>query len=222
MPTLFGLLVLALFVALLAGLAVRYAHAFLASDEPAPGARLLVVEGWLGARQLDRVIEAYRQGHYEKVITSGGPAEPRVGCLMPASYAELARDYLLAQGVEGVEAVPAPASAQDRTFLSAVMVREWLRGQAPRYRVFDIYSGGPHARRTRMVYGMAFGGTNGIGMLSAPPEDYEASRWWRTSAGTKAVLGETISLLWTACCFFPPAPGSHEEKWGNYRVETTP
>lgn len=213
-PTLFGWLVLLVSLALTGMLAGRHVHAFLMLNDPAPRARLLVVEGWLAEKQLDQAIAAYRRGNYEQVITTGGPVEPRPGCVKSTSYAELARDYLKAHGIEDAEAVPAPASAQDRTFLSAVMAREWMRVSGRRYRSFDLYSGGVHGRRTRLVYGLAFGADVAIGVLSAAPEDYEESRWWLTSAGAKTVLGESISLLWTACCFHPPAPGSHEEKWG--------
>jgi hypothetical protein len=45
-------------------------------------------------------------------------------------------------------------------------------------------------------------------MLAATPRTYDLEHWWRTSQGTKTVLGEALSLAWTACCFWPPAPGA--------------
>lgn len=214
-PTLLGWLVLGLVLAGLAMMLGRFIHPWLSVQEPAPGARLLVVEGWLGDKQLEQAIATFRRGSYEQVITTGGPIERWPGIAMPDSYAELAAAYLKTHGLENVPvtAVPAPASAQDRTFLSAVMAREWLRGKGLDGQAFDIYSTGVHAWRTHHIYTLAFGRDEGVGILAARPTEYEPERWWRTSVGAKTVMGETISVLWTVCCFHPPPAGSHEEKW---------
>jgi hypothetical protein len=53
--------------------------------------------------------------------------------------------------------VPAPASPRDRSFLSAVLVRDWLRRHAAAADALDLFSGGVHARRSRLVYRIAFG-----------------------------------------------------------------
>ena len=107
-------------------------------------------------------------------------------------------------------AVAAPESAQDRTFLSAVVVRDWLRRQGDTIDAVDLFSGSVHARRSRLVFRMAFGPEVDVGVFAAAPRRYALERWWTTSEGVKAVLGEAISLAWTACCFAPPTPGSHE------------
>jgi len=111
-----------------------------------------------------------------------------------------------------IKSAPAPASAQDHTFLSAVMIREVLATDN-KISAFDVYSAGVHSRRTHKVYSLAFDSNFDIGILSATPATYDASLWWKDSDGVKSVLVETISLLWTTCCFHPPPPGSHEEKW---------
>jgi hypothetical protein len=215
MPTLLGWLVLCAFMTAVAVILGRFIHPLLSVQEPASGAYLLVVEGWLGEEQLDQAVVVFRRGGYEQVITTGGPIDRWPGIAMPGSYAELAAAYLKTHGLEeaSVTAVPAPASAQDRTFLSAVMAREWLRGKGLDGQAFDIYSAGVHAWRTHHIYTLAFGRDEGVGILAARPSDYEPERWWRTSVGAKTVMGESISVLWTLCCFHPPPAGSHEEKW---------
>jgi hypothetical protein len=111
-----------------------------------------------------------------------------------------------------VIAVAAPESAQDRTFLSAVVVREWLRRQGVTVDAVDLFSGAVHARRSRLVFQMAFGPEVDVGVFAAPPRRYALDRWWTTSDGAKAVLDEAIGLAWTTCCFAPPAPASHDER----------
>jgi hypothetical protein len=189
---------------------------FLAPNDPAPGARILVVEGWLGEKELDQAIAVMRGGQYERVVTTGGPVagwrKPRAGF----SYAELAASYLEKHGPDGAEvtAVPAPASAQDRTFLSAVKVREWAASQGLALEAIDVFSSGAHGRRSRMLYRVAFGPGINVGVLSARPSRYDERHWWRTGVGTRSVLQETVGVIWTACCFRPPPPGSHQELWG--------
>jgi len=70
-----------------------------------------------------------------------------------------------------------------------------------------------HARRSWLVYRMAFGDGVEVGVLSARPTGYDLQRWWTTSTGVKTVIGEALSLAWTKCCFWPAPKGSHEERW---------
>lgn len=166
--------------------------------------------------ELDQAIAAFRTGKYERVITTGGPIERWLDFRGSLNYADFAASYLKTHGLADIEVTPvsAPASAQDRTFLSAVKVRDWAARQGLVLSAFDVFSSGTHARRSRMLYRMAFGPNVEVGVLSARPGEYDERRWWRTSVGTKSVLEEVISLLWTMCCFFPAPSGSHEEMWG--------
>lgn len=215
LPTFWGgLLMLAVAVALAAGLALS-AFALMAPQAPAPGARTLVVEGWIDRAELRHAAAAARKGRYDRVLTTGGPIEPEIDLGDRKNLAARAAAELRAIGLTEVPviAVPAPASAQDRTYLSAVMVREWVAQNDPALASLDLYSAGVHARRSWLVYRMAFGDAVEVGVLSAPPTHYEPPRWWTTSTGVKTVIGEAISLAWTKCCFWPAPKGSHEERW---------
>ncbi len=201
-------------------LCARAAGFFLFVDEPARGsdghgARLLVVEGWLDEDALDAAAAAFRAGRYERVVTSGGPIDSWHEGQTATNFADRAAGYLKLHALAdvAVAAAPAPASAQDRSFLSAVVVRDWIRREGLAPAAIDVYSAGVHARRSRMVYRLAFGPSVEVGMRAALPKNYDLEHWWRTSQGAKAVLDEALSLAWTTCCFWPPAPGSHEERW---------
>jgi hypothetical protein len=134
-----------------------------------------------------------------------------------SNYAESAADFYLSRGLapEAVIPVPAPASAQGRTFLGAVMIRQWTDKLPEPISAIDVYSYGPHARRTRLLYRLAFGPGVQVGIRSATPSRYRSETWWRTSAGAKEVMIETIAWLWTKCCFSAPKRDSLEEKWGS-------
>jgi DUF218 domain. len=173
-----------------------------------------VVEGWLDDDALGAAIELAQGGRYERIVTSGGPIETWREIQRWPTYAERAADYLRHHGVGDtpVCAAPAPELLQDRSFLSAVFVREWLRAREPSLAALDVFSAGVHARRSRLVYRMAFGPGVDVGIVAAPPHRYRLDRWWSTSEGAKAVLGELLSLAWTKCCFWPAPAGTAEER----------
>ncbi len=215
-PTVWGwLLVLALLGAACFVL-VQRAHEFLAVTAPAENATLLVVEGWLSESELDAAADLYRRGSYTRIAVTGGPIEGWADLHGYASFAARAAEYLLKRGLptHEVVAVPAPASAQDRTFLTAVALRDWLDHSGRNDLAVDVVSSGTHARRTRRLFRAALAPSVAVGVIAIPPSGYDADRWWRSSAGAKAVLGETIGLTWTACCFRAPPHGSPEERWG--------
>ncbi|HEY9237999.1 MAG TPA: hypothetical protein VIP10_04085 [Burkholderiaceae bacterium] len=216
LPTVWGLLLLlAITVVVALGLG-RSAYALLAPQAPAPGARTLVVEGWLDATELRQAVAVARTGRYDRVLTTGGPIDPLVDAGDWKNYAVRAAAQLRAGGLTGapIIAVIAPASAQDRSYLSAVMVREWAARNGVALDAIDLYSAGVHARRSWVVYRMAFGDAVRVGVLSARPTEYDPQRWWTSSTGAKTTLGEALSLAWTKCCFWPGPGGSHDERWG--------
>ena len=195
---------------------VSRVHDFLAVEAPLGNADVLVVEGWLSESELAQALAIYRDGDYRKLLTSGGPIERWAELIGFSGYAELAADYFKRHGVpeDQVFAIPAPVSAQDRTFLSAVKVREWLKTNGLGPVSMDVVTSGTHARRTRYLYRAAIGPLGSIGVLAVEPSGYQQSTWWQSSSGVKAVLTEFISLSWTICCFRVPEVGSQEEHWG--------
>jgi hypothetical protein len=213
-PTLWTWLVLAVALGLAAFFAARNVYAFLAPNEPV-GAHLLVVEGWMDADELDQALRALETGRWERIVTTGGPiADFEAGDTR--YYADRARDYLVRRGLtsDRVTAVRSPASAQDRSFLNAVLVRDWVASSGVAVDSVDVFSSGAHSRRSRLLYGLAFGPQVRVGILAAVPSSYEPAAWWRSSAGTEEILKEGIAWLWTELFFHPGPPGSHDERWG--------
>lgn len=206
MPTPWGWALLLAVLAAAAFACGAGAYGFLAPTQPARGARVLVVEGWIESSALDEAAALARRGRYEHVLTTGGPIDEWLGLPPPPwpSYAQRAAAHLGSRGIAGVVAVPSPPVALERTFTSAVAVREWARRTGTRLDAIDLVSADAHARRSRMLYRMALGDAAEVGVIAAEPHRYDARRWWAGSEGAKRVLGEAIGLAWTVCCFWPP------------------
>jgi DUF218 domain-containing protein len=204
LPTLWGWAGLLLIFAALVVVMARSIHGFLALSDPV-GARVLVVEGWIGPEELDETIAAFRARGYERIITTGGPIYRWPPAPGPSSYADQAAQYLREHGL--AEAVLTPVRARgksrDRTYSSAVAVRDWAKREGVRLEAIDLISDGPHARRSRLLYQLAFGPEVKVGVLATRSYDYDAAKWWRSSIGVRNVIEQAIDYAWVKCCFRP-------------------
>jgi hypothetical protein len=213
LPTLWGWLLLLVVLALAAVIAGRELYPFLAINEPS-GGKILVIEGWMEPHGLDQAVAVFRKGSYELAVVTGGPIGEWPHGKVYGTAAERAADYLKWRGLppSALAAVPSPASAQDRTFLSAVAVREWAKRAGIEVQALDAFSSGTHARRSRLLFQKAFGPQVKVGAIAARHE-YADERWWRSAEGAREVLDQAIAYVWVLLFFHPPAPGPHEPRW---------
>lgn len=174
------------------------------------GARTLVIEGWLDAGELDRAIAVAQRGRYDRIITSGGPIEPWLDAGAWGTFAQRAVVYLRAHGPVGmlVSAAPAPETTQERTYTSAVAVRDWLRTQPSPPTAIDVLTAGVHARRSWLAYRLAFGHTAEVGIVTVARSGHDALPWWQSTSAAKATIGEVFGFVGMKCCFWPEAPAA--------------
>jgi len=201
-PNVYGCVLISLCLVAMTAIAGRHIHQFL-SIEQVTGAKILIVEGWIPPAELDQAMITFRSGKYSMLITTGGPAPESFTEKKNVSYAELARDYLINKGISSnsVKAVPTPNTDRDRTYLSAAITRDWLNSAGLSPKMLDVISSGVHSRRTLLLYRKAFGPEVNVGIRPTVPTEYDPANWWRTSLGTKTVLMESISLIWTVFFF---------------------
>ena len=195
---------------------VRNIGSYLSVTEPA-NSTYLVVEGWQDEYSLKKALELFQSNNYKILLTTGG-AIKGITKSRYKSYADYAAAFFLSQGIDEdkLVAVPTPDSAQNRTFLSAVMVRKWFEKEGVSLLSVDVFTEGVHARRTKFLYELAFKNSTKIGIYSSIPQSYNISSWWTSSEGAKSVITEIVGLTWVSCCFFPGDYGSHQEMWGIY------
>ena len=214
LPTLTGMFVILGVIALLGTVTFRYTALFLTENEPV-GADTLVIEGWIDKEELDQALAYFNANGYRRAIIVGGPISNDFHGI-DTSFAERAANYLQSKGLpsENTVVMSSPWSAQNRTFLSAVMTRDWLSRSNITLRRLDIFSSHVHTRRSRYLFKLAFGDAVEVGVLPSSPADFDPEHWWRSSGSGKYVAVEFVAWLMTRCCFDPGEPGSHFERWG--------
>jgi hypothetical protein len=214
LPTLLGWLLILLFMTLVVVMLFRNMAAFLTVNEPV-GADYLVIEGWMDKAELNQSLKYFEAHDFAKAIIVGGPISNDFH-RTDSHYAQRAAEYLHQQGLsrEKTAIVKSPYSAQARTFLNAVMVREWFKQEGIVVTRLDVFSSGVHTRRSRDLYRQAFGEGVAIGIIASRPLDFDPAHWWRTSGSGKDVAVEFAAWFLIKCCFNPGDPGSHLERWG--------
>ena len=179
-------------------------NSFLSKNVPI-ASKVLVVEGWLPDYALKQAIEIFRREHYKMIITTGGPLG--VGSYLKEykDYANLAKATLLALGMkdEEVFAVSAADVKRDRTYHSALALKEWMSINKSRVEAFNLASLGPHTRRSNLLFKKAFSEKDGllensieIGSFAIEPEDYNPQKWYASSAGVRTTINELIAYMY--------------------------
>lgn len=204
-----GWLLLALF-AFITGTALAVGlHPFLAITHRV-NADVLVVEGWVGEPGAKAGAEEFKTGSYQRIFTTGGPTLGGAGFTSDYdTFASLGAGMLVKGGVPAgrIQKVPAHYNGRDRTYTSAIALRDWFREHNLSVRSLNIITEDAHARRTRLLFEKALGKDISVGIIAVPCEEYDSKRWWRYSAGVRDVVGEGIAYIYARFFFHPSASG---------------
>jgi uncharacterized SAM-binding protein YcdF (DUF218 family) len=169
-------------------------------------ANILVVEGWIHEYAIRSAEMEFQTNHYQKIYTTGGPIVGSDGFTNDFNTsASVGAELLIKVGVPGefIQMVPSHVAGRDRTYSSAVALRDWFREHGITVRSINVLTEDAHARRTQLLFQKAFGSDVAIGIISVPDPDYDAKRWWRYSEGVREVLGESIAYLYARIFFHP-------------------
>jgi hypothetical protein len=180
---------------------------FLAVTDPLPSA-VLVVEGWGPDYAFEAAVAEFRTNHYQKLYVTGGPMEQGGPLSEYKTYAELGAAILLKLGLgrEVVQPVSAPRVQRDRTYASAVALKDWWRDHQTSPTKINLITVGPHARRSRLLFEKGLGKDVGVGVISIPDQDFDPAHWWRSSSGVRTIIGEALAYGYARCLFHEPEP----------------
>ncbi|PYK21594.1 MAG: hypothetical protein DME59_21110, partial [Verrucomicrobia bacterium] len=183
-------------------------------------ANILVVEGWIHEYGIRAAVKEFQSNHYEHVFTTGGPVAGSGGYINDFyTSASVGADLLKKWGLpdERLQMVPSRVMDRDRTYGSAVALRNWFREHDMVVRSVNVMTEDTHARRTRLLFEEALGKSVTVGIIAVPNPDYDARRWWRYSDGVREVIGESIAYIYARFFFYPSVSSSNKQA-----VQTAP
>jgi hypothetical protein len=125
------------------------------------------------------------------------------------SEADEAAEWLIRSGVSEAQVitVAAPPTDYDRTYATAVAVRNWLARQPGGMpAAINVLSESTHARRSRLLYQKAFGSAVLVGIIAIPRHGVSADNWWETPAGRTFTLSQIAKYLYVRLFFWPDPP----------------
>src|SRR6059058_4041270 len=162
-----------------AGLAGAYfaflnVHPFLAVTDRV-NTKVLVVEGAMERYALRAGAEEFKNGSYKRIFTTGGPANGDGGYVNDYfTSASVGAEILKNFGVpyDLVQMVPSRVIERERTYSSAVALRDWFHDHNLAILSFNVLTEGCHARRTQLLYQEAFGKKVTVGIIAVSNPDY--------------------------------------------------
>ena len=200
-----GRLILSFALLLVGGLLLKDVYPFLATTHRVD-TNVLVVEGWVHEYAIRAAVEEFRGSSYQRVFATGGPVEGTGGYINDYNTeASVGAELLKNAGVPGqsLQMVPSRVMDRDRTYGSAVALRNWFREHNMLVGAMNVVTEDVHARRTRLLFEKALGHDVAVGVISVPNPDYDAKHWWRYSEGVKCVFAEAIGYVYAKFFFYP-------------------
>jgi len=174
---------------------------------------VLVVEGWIHEYAIRAAVKEFQSNHYQRVFTTGGPVVGSGGYINDfCTSASVGADLLKKCGLpdERLQMVPSRVMDRDRTYASAVALRNWFRDHNMTVSGIDVVTEDLHARRTRLLFEEALGKNVTVGIIAVPNPDYDARRWWRYSDGVREIIGESIAYIYARFFFYPSVSPSEK------------
>ena len=174
-----------------------FVHEFLAVTSPS-GQGVLVVEAWVPKQSLADSAVIFRRGHYEYLVLVGGPirqTEPTHP--VTQSYGDSAADEIRCFNVDPAKVVKIPVGpARNRTYSTAVAVRDWLHGSGTSTRSIDVFTAGVHARKTWILFRYALGDSYQVGIIAGPEHSYDPRFWPASRRGAWIVSRNVAGYLY--------------------------
>jgi DUF218 domain len=173
-------------------------HDFLSITQRVP-AEVLVVEGWgYDSPAFAEAADEFKRGGYRLLLTVGGPAVVGDKNSEQVSYAVLAANRLQALGVEpqSMIALSVPDVARHHTYSSALTVRDWLKRSETSTKGINVFTLGPHARKSLVLFSRALGAAYPVGVIAGTDHDYDPKRWWLSTRGIYVIARKTVGYIY--------------------------
>lgn len=200
-----GWLLLLLVLALMFFIFVKKIVPFL-SEEETVDARVMVVEGYVPDYAFQEIINVFNRDNYDLLIASGTYYDQGFFITGIETSAQLIANSLLFLGFDSTKlaVVPVPIGTHiNRTYHSALITRAYLRQNYPTIDKINIFSLGPHARRSKCLFEMVYEPDIKVGNIVIPHVGINAKNWYKSSRGFRTVTNEVIAYIYVKLFFWP-------------------
>jgi len=180
-------------------------HPFLAPTKPVDADILIQDNNLTEDYDLKKLSDEFRSKNYSLILCTGGLLELGSNLAEYKTSAELSAAILKKLGIHEKAIVPITPKPvkRDKTFASALAVKNWLAQNNIQPKGINLFSIGPHSRRSWMLFKEAIGEEIPVGIIACENREDDPKRWWKTSSGVRIVLNETIAYIYAKLVFNP-------------------
>jgi hypothetical protein len=148
--------------------------------------------------------DEFKRGNYQKAFVVRGVYELDSKDL-EQTWDDYVASILVRRGIPRGRLTPVlfPGYKKDRTYHSALAIKDWCAKSGVALNSFDIATVGSHARRSRLLFEKAFGKNTNIGVIGLDDPAFDSGHWWRSSEGVHEVLFEGAAYLYVLLIFSP-------------------
>jgi len=203
--TTFGNLLKFLILTIIILIYAKCIHPFLSYNDPI-NSNVMVVEGFIPDHALKQAYEIFTRDNYNLMIITGKRREKGAQLDSFGNDGNYSAAILKKMGMNGqlIKVVTMDFEIKkDRTFATAVAVKNWINESGKGIDSFNVISIGCHSRRSQLLFEKAFDDDTKIGIISADNPTYDHEKWWSSSLGFREVMQETIAYTYARLFFFP-------------------
>ncbi len=167
--------------------------------------KVLVLEGFVSDFVFQCAIREFNDYHYTLLLTTGTPVEYG-GMLIPyRNTARVAGMSMLKLGLDSTKLVIIESDEirNDRTYNSAVKLKQWIRANRPDIKAINLMTMGAHGGRSQLLFEAALGDSIRVGIISVPNLYYGSDSWWKSGKGFRETMNETFGYFYTRFFFHP-------------------
>ncbi len=164
----------------------HFVFSFLSLNRPIK-AQVLVIEGWLTDRMLKEAAGEFKRGKYSYCLVSGRSFSSH----MPMRV-------IIRSGIDSVAVKFTDAETRrgHNTYHIALASRQWLRMHDPAVSTLNVFTAGPHGRKSWIIFKRVFGHDYSIGVISSSIERNDTDLWWESEQGLCNVVKYGIGCIY--------------------------
>jgi hypothetical protein len=202
--SIYGWMLLVIIIFLPFYLLFKNLYSVLAPIQPAQ-TKILVLEGFISDYILADAIREFNDNHYTLLITTGTPIEYGKMLAKYKNTAMAAGMSLIKLGFDSTKLVIVEADEikNDRTYNSAIKLREWISGNRPEIKAINLMTMSVHGGRSRLLFQAALGDSIKVGIISIPNFYYNQHSWWKSSKGFRETMNEALGYFYIRFFFRP-------------------